>query len=97
MDVRDLILPVCAALTVAQWLFYFVIEIAFVGKAPGQYAMLLGGGYHGQRLNKIYRGWYLVFLSQTILNFLCRICERTRNPSHSPPYDQALCFRTSRG
>lgn len=33
----------------------YVAEIAFVGKAPGAYAMLLGGGYHGQRLNKIYR------------------------------------------
>ena len=31
-------------------------EVAFVGKAPGTYSMLLGGGYHGQRLNKIYRG-----------------------------------------
>ena len=31
-------------------------EIAFVGKAPGSYMMLLGGGYYGQRLNKIYRG-----------------------------------------
>ncbi|TKA55902.1 hypothetical protein B0A53_01599 [Rhodotorula sp. CCFEE 5036] len=30
-------------------------EIAFVGKAPGTYLMLLGGGYWGQRLNKIYR------------------------------------------
>lgn len=30
-------------------------EVAFVGKAPGSYAMLLGGGYYGQRLNKIYR------------------------------------------
>ena len=35
---------------------YFNLEIAFVGKAPGSYAMLLGGGYYGQRLNKIYRG-----------------------------------------
>ncbi|KAF4610590.1 hypothetical protein D9613_006776 [Agrocybe pediades] len=33
----------------------YVAEIAFVGKAPGNYAMLLGGGYYGQRLNKIYR------------------------------------------
>ncbi|KAI0788791.1 sulfite reductase subunit beta [Abortiporus biennis] len=33
----------------------YVAEIAFVGKAPGTYLMLLGGGYHGQRLNKIYR------------------------------------------
>ena len=31
-------------------------EIAFVGKAPGQYLMLLGGGFYGQRVNKIYRG-----------------------------------------
>jgi sulfite reductase (NADPH) hemoprotein beta-component len=30
-------------------------EVAFVGKAPGSYSMLLGGGYYGQRLNKIYR------------------------------------------
>lgn len=35
----------------------YVAEIAFVGKAPGTYSMLLGGGYYGQRLNKIYRGW----------------------------------------
>lgn len=34
----------------------YVAEIAFVGKAIGTYMMLLGGGYHGQRLNKPYRG-----------------------------------------
>jgi sulfite reductase (NADPH) hemoprotein beta-component len=34
----------------------YVAEVAFIGKAPGQYLMLLGGGYFGQRLNKIYRG-----------------------------------------
>ncbi|KAJ7445816.1 hypothetical protein B0H11DRAFT_2086980 [Mycena galericulata] len=33
----------------------YVAEVAFVGKAPGTYSMLLGGGYHGQRMNKIYR------------------------------------------
>ncbi|GJE91135.1 sulfite reductase subunit beta [Phanerochaete sordida] len=33
----------------------YVAEIAFVGKAPGSYMMLLGGGYYGQRMNKIYR------------------------------------------
>ncbi|KAL4262386.1 nitrite and sulfite reductase 4Fe-4S domain family protein [Pleurotus pulmonarius] len=33
----------------------YVAEIAFIGKAPGTYSMLLGGGYYGQRLNKIYR------------------------------------------
>ncbi|KAI1793566.1 sulfite reductase subunit beta [Ganoderma leucocontextum] len=30
-------------------------EVGFVGKAPGSYILLLGGGYHGQRMNKIYR------------------------------------------
>lgn len=30
-------------------------EIAFVGKAPGTYMMLLGGGFYGQRLSKLYR------------------------------------------
>ncbi|KAM0756127.1 sulphite reductase hemo protein, beta subunit [Meredithblackwellia eburnea MCA 4105] len=33
----------------------WVAEIAFVGKAPGSYLMMLGGGYHGQRLSKPYR------------------------------------------
>ncbi|KZV85700.1 putative sulfite reductase cys-4 [Exidia glandulosa HHB12029] len=33
----------------------YAAEVAFVGKAPGSYLMLLGGGYYGQRLNKIYR------------------------------------------
>ena len=40
----------------ASSLISILSEIAFVGKAPGQYMMLLGGGYYGQRLNKIYRG-----------------------------------------
>ncbi|KAI0820351.1 sulfite reductase subunit beta [Trametes gibbosa] len=33
----------------------YLAEVAFVGKAPGTYSMLLGGGYYGQRLNKIFR------------------------------------------
>jgi len=33
----------------------FLAEIAFVGKAPGKYNMYLGGGFAGQRLNKLYR------------------------------------------
>jgi sulfite reductase beta subunit-like hemoprotein len=36
------------------------VEVAFVGKAPGSYSMLLGGGYYGQRLNKIYRGSFTI-------------------------------------
>ncbi|KAJ5938978.1 Sulfite reductase subunit beta [Penicillium verhagenii] len=33
----------------------WLAEVAFVGKAFGAYNMYLGGGYHGQRLNKRYR------------------------------------------
>jgi sulfite reductase (NADPH) hemoprotein beta-component len=42
----------------------YIAEVAFVGKAPGTYLMLLGGGYYGQRLNKIYRGTLSSSLSQ---------------------------------
>jgi sulfite reductase (NADPH) hemoprotein beta-component len=30
-------------------------EIGFTGRAPGKYNLYLGGGFHGQRLNKLYR------------------------------------------
>lgn len=30
-------------------------EIAFIGKAPGKYNMYLGGGFYGNRLNKLYK------------------------------------------
>ncbi|KAI5958183.1 MET5 [Candida theae] len=33
----------------------WVAEVALVGKAYGAYNLMLGGGHHGQRLNKIYR------------------------------------------
>ncbi|SCU92459.1 LAFA_0F10682g1_1 [Lachancea sp. 'fantastica'] len=33
----------------------WLAEIACVGKAPGTYNLMLGGGYHGQRLNKLYK------------------------------------------
>ncbi|MCJ1287153.1 hypothetical protein MMC26_006501 [Xylographa opegraphella] len=33
----------------------WLAEVAFVGKAYNTYNMYLGGGYHGQRLNKLYR------------------------------------------
>jgi sulfite reductase (NADPH) hemoprotein beta-component len=33
----------------------WLAEVALVGKAYGVYNLMLGGGYHGQRLNKIYR------------------------------------------
>lgn len=33
----------------------YLAEIAFIGKAPGVYNLHLGGGFAGNRLNKIYR------------------------------------------
>jgi len=33
----------------------WLAEVAFVGKAFGAYNLYFGGGYHGQRLNKLYR------------------------------------------
>jgi sulfite reductase (NADPH) hemoprotein beta-component len=33
----------------------WLAEVAFVGKAYGVYNIYLGGRYHGQRLNKLYR------------------------------------------
>ncbi|MGJ8655977.1 MAG: NADPH-dependent assimilatory sulfite reductase hemoprotein subunit [Akkermansiaceae bacterium] len=33
----------------------FISEIGFVGRSPGKYNVYLGGGFFGQRLNKIYK------------------------------------------
>ncbi|SCU83553.1 LAMI_0C03664g1_1 [Lachancea mirantina] len=33
----------------------WLAEVACVGKAPGTYNLMLGGGHHGQRLNKLYK------------------------------------------
>jgi sulfite reductase (NADPH) hemoprotein beta-component len=32
----------------------YIAEIGLTGRAPGKYNLYLGGGFHGQRLNKIY-------------------------------------------
>ncbi len=33
----------------------FISEIGFVGRSPGKYNLYLGGGFFGQRLNKLYK------------------------------------------
>ena len=33
----------------------YIAEIAFVGRAPGKYNIYLGGGFTGDRLNKLYK------------------------------------------
>lgn len=52
----------------------YLAEVAFVGKAPGSYVMLLGGGYYGQRLNKIYRG---KFVAACPSRMMLRFCTET--------------------
>ncbi|KAJ3334285.1 hypothetical protein HDU91_002768 [Kappamyces sp. JEL0680] len=32
-----------------------IAEIAFIGKAPGMYNMYLGGGFTGERLNRLFK------------------------------------------
>jgi sulfite reductase (NADPH) hemoprotein beta-component len=32
----------------------YVAEIGFTGRAPGYYNLYLGGGFHGQRLNRLF-------------------------------------------
>ena len=43
----------------------WVAELACVGNAPGIYNLMLGGGYHGERLNKLYR--YVVCMGEVNL------------------------------
>jgi sulfite reductase (NADPH) hemoprotein beta-component len=33
----------------------YIAEIAFTGRAPGKYNLYIGGGFHGERLNRLYR------------------------------------------
>jgi sulfite reductase (NADPH) hemoprotein beta-component len=32
----------------------YIAEIGLTGRAPGKYNLYLGGGFHGERLNKMY-------------------------------------------
>lgn len=33
----------------------YIAEIALVGRSPGKYNLYLGGGFHGERINKLYK------------------------------------------
>jgi hypothetical protein len=68
-----------------------VSEVAFVGKAPGSYVMLLGGGYYGQRLNKIYRGRALsLSLVVLISSIVFRIGDGAGDFGYSRAHDSTL-------
>ena len=51
----------------------FLAEIGFVGRGPGRYNLYLGGGFAGQRLNKLYRQ---DLDSKDIISTLSPILER---------------------
>lgn len=72
----------------------WVAEIAFVGKAPGTYLMLLGGGHAGERLNKIYRGEFLRFSRVSFPFWLSNSIASTRSYS-SPSLFLFLLFYLS--
>jgi len=70
MVAHDLTSLVCTPVEFHSYLTHPLVEVAFVGKAPGSYSMLLGGGYYGQRLNKIYRGSQIITLYSLIANLI---------------------------
>lgn len=51
----------------------WLAEVGFVGKSYGAYNMYLGGGYHGQRLNKLYRS---SILEEEILEIMKGLIKR---------------------
>ncbi len=57
----------------------WVAEVAFVGKAYGAYNMYLGGGYHGQRLNKLYRASIMEEEILEIMKDLLKRYSKERN------------------
>lgn len=58
----------------------WLAEVAFVGKAYGAYNMYLGGGYHGQRLNKLYRS---SIQEEEILDIMKLLLKRFATERHT--------------
>lgn len=63
----------------------WLAEVAFVGKAYGAYNMYLGGGYHGQRLNKLYRSSIKEDEILEIMKNLFRRYAKERNTDGETP------------
>ncbi|KAJ5328655.1 hypothetical protein N7452_009045 [Penicillium brevicompactum] len=63
----------------------WLAEVAFVGKAFGAYNMYLGGGYHGQRLNKRYRSSIKEDEILEIMNDLLKRYSRERDTDGETP------------
>lgn len=57
----------------------FLAEIGFVGRAPGKYNVYLGGGFYGQRLNKLYRQSVLAGDIKALLTPIINAYAKERN------------------
>lgn len=61
----------------------WLAEAAFVGKAYGAYNLYLGGGYHGQRLNKLYRSSIMEEeILEIMKNLLSRYAKERNSGEH---------------
>lgn len=59
----------------------YIAEIGFVGKAPNKYNVYLGGGYSGDRLNKLYRTSVKTEEITDLLRPLIERYAKERNPN----------------
>ena len=68
----------------------WLAEIALVGKAYGAYNLYLGGGFHGQRLNKLYRS---SIGEEEILEILGPLLKRWRDERAEKEHFGDWCIR----
>ena len=68
----------------------WLAEVALVGKAYGAYNLYLGGGFHGQRLNKLYRG---SIGEEEILEILTPLLKRWRDERTEGEHFGDFCIR----
>ncbi|KAI1266062.1 sulfite reductase [Xylariaceae sp. FL1019] len=68
----------------------WLAEVAFVGKAYGAYNMYLGGGYHGQRLNKLYRS---SIKEDEILEIMTELLKRYASEREEGEHFGDFCIR----
>ena len=68
----------------------WLAEVAFVGKSYGAYNMYLGGGYHGQRLNKLYRS---SIKEEEILDIMKPLIKRFATERNDGEHFGDFCIR----
>ena len=69
----------------------YIAEIAFVGRSPGKYNIYLGGGFIGDRLNKLYK---VSAKQEEIVGILRPILERYANERNDGEWFGDFVIRT---